>query len=116
MFMMVCPIFWGIAQIRWLFGPVGYTLAIFRYYLSSSLLCIPLGFTESILFQCLMIFSWKKCAMINDEFFAMFFNFTNFMVAQIISVIRLMTDQLYAKYFKKLSGVEVHVQKPYVPF
>ena len=63
-----------------------------------------------------MIFSWKKCAMINDEFFAMFFNFTNFMVAQIISVIRLMTDQLYAKAFEKLSGVEVHVQKPYVPF
>ena len=92
-------------------------MALFRYYLVSLLLCIPLGITESILFQCLMIFSWKKCAMINDEFFAMFFNFTNFMVAQMISVSRLMTSQLYMKdWFEMLSGVKVHVEKPYVPF
>ena len=115
MFMIVSPIFWGIAQIKWLFGPIGHTMAVFRYYLNSSLLCIPLGITESILFQCLMIFSWKKCAMINDEFFAMFFNFTNFLVAQIISVIRLMTGQLYM-VSEMLSGVEVHVEKPYVQF
>ena len=83
----------------------------------SSLLCIPLGFTESILFQCLMIFSWKKCAMINDEFFTMFFNFTNLVVAQLITMIRLMTGQLYMKdQFEIFSGVEVHVhEKPYVP-
>ena len=82
----------------------------------SSLLCIPLGFTESILFQCLMIFSWKKCAMINDEFFTMFFNLTNLVIAQIISVIRLMTGQLYLKdQFEIYSGVKVHEQeKPYV--
>ena len=110
-FMIVSPIFWGIAQIKWLFGPVGHTMAIFRYYLNSSLLCIPLGITESILFQCLMIFSWKKCAMINDEFFATFFNFTNFMVAQMISVIRLMTGQLYM-----VLEDEVNVETPYVSF
>ena len=123
MFMIICPIFWGIGQIRWLFGPIGYTLAVFRYYLSSSLLCIPLGFTESILFQCLMIFSWKKCAMINDEFFAMFFNFTNFIVTQMISVIRLMTGEYERKelfvywsdWLKEDSRVEVQIEKPYVP-
>ena len=83
----------------------------------SSLLCIPLGFTESILFQCLMIFSWKKCAMINDEFFTMFFNSINLVLAQIITVIRLMTGQLYMKdQFEIFSGVKVHVhEKPYVP-
>ena len=82
----------------------------------SSLLCIPLGFTESILFQCLMIFSWKKCAMINDEFFAMLFNSINLVVTQMISVIRLMTGQLYLKdQFEIYSGVKVHEQeKPYV--
>ena len=113
--MIISPIYFGIAQIKWLFGPIGHTVTVFRYYLTSSLLCIPLGITESILFQCLMIFSWKKCAMINDEFFAMFFNFTNFLVAQIISVIRLMTGQLYM-VSEMLSGVEVHVEKPYVQF
>ena len=115
--MIISPIYFGIAQIKWLFGPDGYCLAIFRYYLASSLLCAPLGMTESILFQCLMIFSWKKCAMINDEFFATFFNFTNFMVAQMISVIRLMTGE-YNRYknvthwFKEDSGVEIQMKKP----
>ena len=106
--MITFPIFYGIGQIRWLFGPVGYTMAIFRYYLMSSLLCIPLGVTESILFQCLMIFSWKKCAMINDEFFAMLFNSINLVVTQMISVIRLMTGQLQINdRFVIVSGVKV---------
>ena len=79
----------------------------------SSLLCIPLGFTESILFQCLMIFSWKKCAIINDEFFAAYFNFTNFMLAQIISVTHLMTGEYENfKNFAYVSGVEVQIEKP----
>ena len=123
MFMIISPIFWGIWQIRWLFGPVGYNLAIFQYYLSSSLLLIPLGITESILFQCLMIFSWKKCAMISDEFFATYFNFTNFIVTQMISVIRLMTGEYERKelfvywsdWLKEDSRVEVQIEKPYVP-
>ena len=110
--MIVMPISWGISQIRWIFGPVGYNVAVFQYYLGSSLLLIPFGITESILFQCLMVFSWKKCAMINDEFFTMFFNITNLVVAQIISVIRLMTDQLYMKdQFEIYSGVKVHEQE-----
>ena len=114
--MIVMPISWGISQIRWIFGPVGYNVAIFQYYLGSSLLLIPFGITESILFQCLMVFSWKKCAMINDEFFTVFFNFTNLVVAQIITVIRLMTGQLYMKdQFEIYSGVKVHEQeKQYV--
>ena len=112
-FMIVCPIFWGITQIRWLFGPIGHNLALFRSYLASSLLCIPLGCTESILFQCLIIFSWKKCAMINDEFLATYFNFTNFMLAQIISVTRFMTGEYENfKLFAYVSGVEVQIEKP----
>ena len=54
--------------------------------------------------------------MINDEFFTMFFNLTNLVIAQIISVICLMTGQLYLKdQFEIYSGVKVHEQeKPYV--
>ena len=116
MFMIISPIYWGIGQIRWLFGPIGYTMAIFRYYLTSSLLCFPLGITESILFQCLMIFSWKKCAMINDEFFATFLNFTNFTMAQMISVIRLMTGEYkfnknFLYWVNEDSGDEVQIGK-----
>ena len=113
MFMITFPIMLTIDQIRWFLGPVGYTMAIFKHYLASCLLCIPLGFTESILFRLLMIYSWKKCAMINDEFCAMFFNMFNFMVAQMISGFRLMTGQFEIKeIFTIFSGVEVNVEKP----
>ena len=113
MFMIVSPIFGGLAQIRWIFGPIGYTMAVFRYYLISTLLSFPLGITESILFQCLMIFSWKKCAMINDEFFATYFNFTNFMLAQIISVTRSMIGEYENfKNFAYVSGVKVQIERP----
>ena len=113
MFLIIWPVMLTIDQIRWFFGPIGYLLAIFKHYLASCLLCIPLGFTESILFRNLMIYSWKKCAMINDEFFANFFNIFNFMVAQMISLYRLMTGQFETKeYFTILSGVEANVEKP----
>ena len=99
-----------IDQIRWFFGPISYMLAIFKHYLAS---CLPLGFTESILFRNLMIYSWKKCAMIDDEFFSNFFNIFNFMVAQMISMYRLMTGQFETKeYFTIFSGVEANVDKP----
>ena len=113
MFMILFPIFWTIGQIRWVFGPIGYVGANLRWYLVSSLLCIPLGFTEGILFRFLVIYSWKKCAMINDEFCAIFFNALNFMLAQMISIIRLMTGGFVNKtIFTVYSGVEVIEEKP----
>ena len=113
MFMVTFPIMMTIDQIRWFYGPVGYAIAILKHYLASCLLCIPLGFTESILFRLLMIYSWKKCAMINDEFCAKFFNMFNFMVAQMISMFRLMTDQFETKEtFTIHSGIEVYVDEP----
>ena len=113
MFMITWPIIETITQIRWFFGPIGYAMTIFKHYLVSCVLCIPLGVTESILYRLLMIYSWKKCAMINDEFCAMFFNTFNFMVAQMISLFRLMTDGFEIKEtFIIFSGVEVNVEKP----
>ena len=51
--------------------------------------------------------------MINDEFCAMFFNAFNFMVVQMISMFRLMTDQFETKEtFTILSGIEVYVDEP----
>ena len=55
--------------------------------------------------------------MINDEFFAMFFNVTNLVVAQMIAAIRLVAGQLYRKeQFEIYSGVKVpEHEKQYVP-
>ena len=113
MFMIIWPIIETSAQVRWLFGPVGYSMTIIKNYLLSCLLCIPLGFTESILFRLLMIYSWRKCAMINDEFFAIFFNVFNFIVVQMISIFRLMTGQFQTnKSFYIYSGIDVNLEEP----
>ena len=51
--------------------------------------------------------------MINDEFFAIFFNVFNFMVVQMISIFRLITGQFQTnKSFYIYSGIEVNVDKP----
>ena len=111
--MIIWPIVETITQIRWFYGPVGYAMTKFKHYLVSCVLSIPLGLTESILYRLLMIYSWKKCAMIDDEFFSNFFNIFNFMVAQMISMYRLMTGQFETKeYFTIFSGVEANIEKP----
>ena len=38
MFMIVSPIFGGLAQIRWIFGPIGFTMATFRAQSITSLM------------------------------------------------------------------------------
>ena len=102
----------SISEIRWIFGPVGYGLTSLRYYVGSSQLCIPLGIAESILFRCLMIFSWKTAASINDEYVSRFFAILNFIIAQMISIIRLMLGQFHHKdYFSLISGVDMNSLK-----
>ena len=114
--LIIWPIVETITQIRWFYGPVGYAMTKFKHYLVSCVLSLPLGFTESILYRLLMIYSWKKCAMINDEFCAIFFNTFNFILAQMISVIRLRTGQFVTKEsFTVYSGDEANVQKPKSP-
>ena len=72
---------------RTLFGPVGNAITQFRYYFLTSTFSIILGATESMLFRCIMIFSWKKYVMVNDEFFATFLNIYNLMIGQIVSIV-----------------------------
>ena len=108
MFMMASFVYYTVSEIRWLFGPVGYFLTTLKYYAFSAILCVPLGCTESILFRCLKIFFWKKSAMLNEDFLAMFFNGFNFVMAQMISVIRMMTGQFHHReLFSVISGVDL---------
>ena len=97
-----------ILEMRMFFGPVGYGLTSLRYYVASSQLSIPLGIAESVLFRCLMIFSWKTAASINDEYVSTFFAILNIILAQMISIIRLISGQFHSKdYFGFLSGVDM---------
>ena len=72
---------------RTLFGPVGTAITEIRYYLFTSAISALLGATEIMFFRCIMIFSWKKYAMVNDEFFATFLNIFNLMIGQIICIV-----------------------------
>ena len=69
-------------QVRSLFGPIGNISALIIYFNGSVMLAIPLGYAESILFKCLLIFFWKKFAAINDEFLATFFNSFNVLIGK----------------------------------
>ena len=113
MFMIASFVYYTVSEIRWLFGvPLGYFLTTLKYYAFSAILCIPLGCTESILFRCLKIFFWKKCAMLNEDFLATFFNGFNFIIAQMISVIRMMTGQFHHReLFSIISGVDFYDQE-----
>ena len=95
----------NIIIVRIFFGPVGNAVTHFRYYLHSLVFTMMLGSTETILFRCLMIFSWKKYAMLNDEFFATFLNIFNFMMGQILSLGRFFIgDFFFQEGFKMFSG------------
>ena len=82
--------------VRTLFGPVGFAVTDFRYYLMSSFATtILLGFSEAILVNCMMLFSWKTYVMVNDEFFSTFLNLFNIMMGQMFSIIRFQTAITY---------------------
>ena len=97
----------SISIMRIFFGPLGNAPAIFICYLFSTCLCIPLGYAETILFRCLLIFFWKKCAMMNDELLSTFFMLFNFMIGQIITVIRFYIgfNKLFHKEYEFVSGL-----------
>ena len=100
-----------IVFVRTLFGPVGNAITHLRYYTISSMSSIIYGFTETMLFRCIMIFSWKHYAMVNDEFFATFLNIFNVMIGQMISIVRLFSgDFFFHKGFQIFSGYCTNVK------
>ena len=104
-------IFFTISTFRWIFGPVYYAITTLRYYCTSVMLCIPLGFTEGIVFRCCMIFFWKKCALIDDDFLATFFIMFNLMIINIFSLVRVMTDHFHKiEVFSIIYGEKVECE------
>ena len=87
LFVIVFTIHSNILISRTLFGPVGIVITEIRYYLFTSAISALLGATEIMFFRCIMIFSWKKYAMINDEFFATFLNILNLIFGQCICIV-----------------------------
>ena len=111
LFVIVFTIHSNILISRTLFGPVGIVITEIRYYLFTSAISALLGATEIMFFRCVMIFSWKKYAMINDEFFATFLNIFNVMIGQIISIVRFFIgDFFYHKGFQIFSGYCTNVK------
>ena len=91
--------------VRIFFGPVGFLVSDFRYYLISSQYSILLGLSEATLIRCMILFSWKIYSMMNDEFFSTFLNLFNFMIGQMFSVIRFFTgDFVYHNGYPIYTG------------
>ena len=102
-------VFSTILEIRSLFGPIGNFLSLLYSFLGSLMLAFPMGYAECILYKCLLIFFWKKCASINDDFIATFFNIFNFLIVGLnITIIRLMIGEFYLRpAFELFSGIEI---------
>ena len=97
--------------VRTLFGPIGIAITHFRYYILYSMRSIIYAFTETMLFRCIMIFSWKHYAMVNDQFFATFLNIFNVMISQMISIVCFFIgDFFYHKGFQIFSGYCTNVK------
>ena len=100
-----------IVFVRTIYGPVGITITQLRYYVMYSGGSIIFGYTETMLFRCLMILSWKHCAMVNDEFLATFMNIFNVMISQMISIVRFYLGNFFLhKGFQFFSGYCINVK------
>ena len=60
MFMIICPIFGGLTQIRWVFGPIGYTMATFRAQLFTSLMAVIKNINRVFLVHVASAFFWNS--------------------------------------------------------
>ena len=76
-----------------------------KWYCCKDVNTSALGYAESILYKCGMIFWWNKCAMLNDEFLATFLGIFNLIIGQLISGLRVMLGEFYQREeFAILSG------------
>ena len=101
----------NILFVRTLFGPVGNAITQLRYYVISSMCSLFYGFMETMVLKCIMIFSWKHYAMVNDEFFATFLNIFNVMIGQMISFVRFFHGNFfYHRGFQIFSGYCTNVK------
>ena len=71
-----------------------------------------LAYTESILYKGLLIFNWKKCAALDDDFWGKFFSIVNITFAFVIAFIRFALGNLYHGGYEILSGIIVLHEMP----
>ena len=70
----------------------------------------PLSICQSILYKCLLIFKWQKCAALDDDFWGTYMGMVNVMFGMMIGTVRLILGNLYHKGFVILSGIQVEDQ------
>ena len=73
-------------------------------------MAFPLSICQSILYKCLLIFKWQKCAAMDDDFWGTYMGMVNIMFGMMIGTIRLILGNLYHKGFEILSGIKVEDQ------
>ena len=88
-------------------GPVGEAVALlFFFNRNISSLAFPLSISQSIMYKCLLIFKWKKCAAMDDDFWGTYLGMVNILLGVMIGTIRIVLGNLYHKGFEILSGVK----------
>ena len=72
-----------------------------------SLIAFPMAYAESVMYKCLLIFNWKKCAAIDDEYWGTFMSLMNASLGMLVGSSRLALGNVYHEGFKMWSGLDL---------
>ena len=89
-------------------GPVGMLPTwIVHFNRNISMISFPLAYAESVMYKCLLIFNWKKCAAIDDDFWGTFMSLMNISFGMLVGSSRLALGNVFHEGFKMWSGLEL---------
>ena len=67
----------------------------------------PLSYAESVMYKCLLIFNWKKCAALDDEYWATFMSLFNISLGMLVGSSRMILGNPFHEAFEMWSGLEL---------
>ena len=89
-------------------GPVGFYPAMFVHlHRNISMIAFPLTYAESVVYKCLLIFNWKKCASLDDEFWSTFMSLFNISLGMLVGSSRMTLGNFFHEAFEMWSGLEL---------
>ena len=93
----------------WYFlGPVGLIPAwIVHFHRNISQISFPLAYAECVMYKCLLIFNWRKCAALDDDFWGTFMSLFNVSLGMLVGSSRLAMGNVFHEGFRMWSGLDL---------
>ena len=89
-------------------GPVGLIPAwIVHFHRNISQISFPLAYAECVMYKCLLIFNWRKCAALDDDFWGTFMSLLNVSLGMLVGASRLALGNAFHEGFRMWSGLDL---------